>query len=489
MKIPNKNTLQTLVASFALFSCNLYSQDFKDAKDNLLKKNQISLEKLKDTRKRIQNEKIPLASNLSALERKVSEKRRALDRLIRLRDNKSVGLNSLKKEVEGRKTELQFIGTLSNDYLANFEARLHSSEIDKNQDKLSSIKKVLDGESNDKEKIDARLELLKLSVSRTKDLIGGVQFNGQALDENGKVCDGTFLLSGPISYFQEKDGPLSGLTQTGRDLKPRIFPLDNERNSAISAYFNLEAGSEGILPIDSTLGDAVKVAAAEDTIIEHIQKGGTWAYPIVIAALIAFLISLMKYLQLSKITKPRNSAVNDVLNFIKNGEEESALKRTKSMSDPFCKMFSAGIRCSKEGKKMVDEAMYEELLATQPKLESYLPVIQVTAATAPLMGLLGTVTGMIKTFKQITLFGTGDAKSLSEGISEALITTELGLIAAIPSLVLYAILSRKSKAILAEMERLSSLFLNGMSKKKEHLDKTESNDGDLPESNLSPNPA
>ena len=489
MKIPNKNTLQTLVASFALFSCNLYSQDFKDAKDNLLRKNQISLEKLKDTRKRIQNEKIPLASNLSALERKVSEKRRALDRLIRLRDNKSVGLNSLKKEVEGRKTELQFIGTLSNDYLANFEARLHSSEIDKNQDKLSSIKKVLDGESNDKEKIDARLELLKLSVSRTKDLIGGVQFNGQALDENGKVCDGTFLLSGPISYFQEKDGPLSGLTQTGRDLKPRIFPLDNERNSAISAYFNLEAGSEGILPIDSTLGDAVKVAAAEDTIIEHIQKGGTWAYPIVIAALIAFLISLMKYLQLSKITKPRNSAVNDVLNFIKNGEEKSALKRTKSMSDPFCKMFSAGIHCSKEGKKMVDEAMYEELLATQPKLESYLPVIQVTAATAPLMGLLGTVTGMIKTFKQITLFGTGDAKSLSEGISEALITTELGLIAAIPSLVLYAILSRKSKAILAEMERLSSLFLNGMSKKKEHLDKTESNDGDLPESNLSPNPA
>ena len=138
---------------------------------------------------------------------------------------------------------------------------------------------------------------------------------------------------------------------------------------------------------------------------------------------------------------------------------------------------------------MVDEAMYEELLATQPKLESYLPVIQVTAATAPLMGLLGTVTGMIKTFKQITLFGTGDAKSLSEGISEALITTELGLIAAIPSLVLYAILSRKSKAILAEMERLSSLFLNGMSKKKEKFDKTESNDGDLPESSLSPNPA
>ena len=135
--------------------------------------------------------------------------------------------------------------------------------------------------------------------------------------------------------------------------------------------------------------------------------------------------------------------------------------------------------------------MYEELLATQPKLESYLPVIQVTAATAPLMGLLGTVTGMIKTFKQITLFGTGDAKSLSEGISEALITTELGLVAAIPSLILYAILSRKTKAILSEMERLSSLFLNALPKKKDLFEQEKPTDQKENDSSLDslPEPA
>ena len=152
---------------------------------------------------------------------------------------------------------------------------------------------------------------------------------------------------------------------------------------------------------------------------------------------------------------------------MEDGDKDGAMKLAQNLKGPFKNMFSAGIAKCTEGKKMVDESMYEELLATQPKLESYLPIIQVTAATAPLMGLLGTVTGMIKTFKQITLFGTGDAKSLSEGISEALITTELGLIAAIPSLILYAVLSRKTKAILAEMERLSSLFLNAFPKKKD----------------------
>ena len=89
---------------------------------------------------------------------------------------------------------------------------------------------------------------------------------------------------------------------------------------------------------------------------------------------------------------------------------------------------------------------------------------------------------MIKTFKQITLFGTGDAKSLSEGISEALITTELGLVAAIPSLILYAVLSRKSKAILAEMERLSSLFLNAFPKKKDLFLNTPPKENDLGDS-------
>ena len=85
-----------------------------------------------------------------------------------------------------------------------------------------------------------------------------------------------------------------------------------------------------------------------------------------------------------------------------------------------------------------------------------------TAAAAPLLGLLGTVTGMIKTFTLITIFGTGDAKSLSSGISEALVTTELGLIVAIPSLILHGLLSRMAKQKIGDLEQISVSFINGI---------------------------
>ncbi|MGY8690480.1 MAG: MotA/TolQ/ExbB proton channel family protein, partial [Verrucomicrobiales bacterium] len=103
------------------------------------------------------------------------------------------------------------------------------------------------------------------------------------------------------------------------------------------------------------------------------------------------------------------------------------------------------------------------LLTIRPKLERFLPFLAVTAAAAPLMGLLGTVMGMIKTFKLITEFGTGDAKSLSSGISEALVTTELGLVVAIPILIIHGILTRMARGRIGSMEGASMAFLNGLS--------------------------
>ena len=96
-----------------------------------------------------------------------------------------------------------------------------------------------------------------------------------------------------------------------------------------------------------------------------------------------------------------------------------------------------------------------------------LPFIAIAAASAPLLGLLGTVTGIINTFKLITVFGSGDVKTLSGGISEALITTEFGLIIAIPSLLLHAFLSRKAKGIVHRMETTAVAFLNKLGRGSE----------------------
>jgi biopolymer transport protein ExbB len=100
----------------------------------------------------------------------------------------------------------------------------------------------------------------------------------------------------------------------------------------------------------------------------------------------------------------------------------------------------------------VEEHLQAYLLRQRLVLERWLPSLRVIAAAAPLLGLLGTVTGMIRTFTLITVFGTGNAARLSSGISEALVTTVEGLIVAIPTLVIYGYLSQQSQQALSQLD-------------------------------------
>ena len=100
----------------------------------------------------------------------------------------------------------------------------------------------------------------------------------------------------------------------------------------------------------------------------------------------------------------------------------------------------------------VDEAILREV----PQLEKYHSIIKVFAAVAPLMGLLGTVVGMIVTFQALTLFGTGDPKLMAGGISQALVTTMLGLIVAIPLVFLHSVLTSWSTSLIEILEEQSA---------------------------------
>jgi biopolymer transport protein ExbB len=120
----------------------------------------------------------------------------------------------------------------------------------------------------------------------------------------------------------------------------------------------------------------------------------------------------------------------------------------------------AGIMHAREPKELIEEVMYEKTLETRLRLQRYLSFLAICSAAAPLLGLLGTVTGIINTFELITVFGTGDPKTLSSGISEALITTKFGLIVAIPALLLHALLARMVKRFVDGMEKTAVRLLN-----------------------------
>ena len=110
--------------------------------------------------------------------------------------------------------------------------------------------------------------------------------------------------------------------------------------------------------------------------------------------------------------------------------------------------------------EVLEEILYERIIDAQVRLEKALPLVAVTAATAPLLGLLGTVTGMIDVFRQITNFANPESSELARGISEALVTTKFGLITAIPSLIVHALLSRRLQGLIAKMETFASRLVN-----------------------------
>jgi len=114
----------------------------------------------------------------------------------------------------------------------------------------------------------------------------------------------------------------------------------------------------------------------------------------------------------------------------------------------------------------MENALQEAILNEVPRLERFLSTLGMLAAIAPLLGLLGTVTGMINTFHAITYYGTGDPRMMSGGISEALVTTMLGLCVAIPLMLAHTLLNRRVENTIGQMEEKAVSFVNQVFKSR-----------------------
>ena len=414
----------------------------------------------------VKEESIPLSKALNGLKSELREKRREAERAQRFKDNSTVDLNSLQDRVGKREEQLDYVANLVADFGERFgrdvslaEQQLYkkqittfaeASNIPTGDDELGKAKRLLD-----------QVFILSTAVERFKDLVGGQTFSGEAVISNGEVEAGKFLLLGPTTYFASTSGEEAGVALKA-GLLPPVLGITPGLNSLVRSTV-LEDG--GLLPIDPTLGSALAMAAQEETIWEHVQKGGIWIWPILFFAFLATMTALFKIFEIYSVKMPKPGSLHGILKALNDGNREQAMELAQAVDGPAKGMLVDAVEHSDESKELVEEVMYERMLEVQPKLERLLPFIAVTAATAPLMGLLGTVTGMINTFKLITIFGTGDAKSLSSGISEALVTTEFGLIVAIPSLIMHALLSRRAQGVMANMERMAVAFVNGLARK------------------------
>jgi biopolymer transport protein ExbB len=264
------------------------------------------------------------------------------------------------------------------------------------------------------------------------------------MTESGKVtqfqADVVSLDGGSTTQTVTRVGTFNLLGDEGYlvydSMSQQVQPLGRQPDSHIVASAAAFSSASGVTPlyVDPTSGTILSLLTQAATLEERYHAGGVPGYIITVMLAIGALIALYKVVTLTlmggsirkQLKNIDNPTTNNPLGRILTVYEENKDADTETL------------------ELKVDEAILREL----PSIESGINIIKILAAIAPLLGLLGTVIGMIMTFQQITLFGTGDPKIMAGSISMALVTTAQGIIAALPLILLHAITAGKSKGIL-----------------------------------------
>ena len=207
---------------------------------------------------------------------------------------------------------------------------------------------------------------------------------------------------------------------------------------------------------------------------ELVQAGGWLMVPILLCSVISAAICVERFwtLRANQIV-PKNLLVQ-VWNWIRSNEMDNKKLRELRAGSPLGQILAAGISNHKRGREQMKESIEEVAGHVVHEMERYLNTLGTVAAVTPLLGLLGTVIGMIKVFTAIKLEGTGNAAVLAGGISEALITTAAGLSVAIPSLFFFRFFQRRVDELVITMEQEALKLVEVLNGDRANAEKAES---------------
>lgn len=432
-------------------------QSLADTKADLLSKIDAANTELKNLYDDVAEEKLPMVRSVDSTEEELLDLRMELRRKERVLSTRESDLARLTARVNSYEEQKDYISGLLDEFVRNFESRIHISEIQRFEELTGEAKLAQeDANMSETDKVLAQIQVVSRSLERLDDILGGATYQGTALTSTGDVTSGNFVMFGPSVFFASDQ--TAGLVQRQLNAaEPTVILLDPSFDDGIR---NLANSGSGSIAADATLGKAVQLMEVEETYLEHIKKGAVVGYAIISLGLLAFALGIFKFFEISRFSAPSAETSRALGSATLANDDAAAQKTLGSLSGSAQEMLKTGYEGRELHRDILEERMYETITDVQPRMERFLPFLAITAAAAPLMGLLGTVIGMIKTFNLITVFGTGDAKSLSSGISEALVTTELGLTIAIPALVIHGLLSRLAKHKVSKMEQASLIYLN-----------------------------
>ena len=283
------------------------------------------------------------------------------------------------------------------------------------------------------------LETLWFALQQEMTETGKVtQFEDNVLKTDGTEYTAQVTRAGPFTSIS--DGKfLSYHSQTGK-----LAELPKQPSSdylGVIEDFEESSSAYSEMIIDPSRGVLLNLLIQTPGMFERIQQGKLIGYIILALGLVGLLLVIERLIRLTMEEK--------------NIDKQTSLQSADT-NNPLGRIMAVYSSNNQTDVETLERKIDEAILKETPKLERGLPIIKILSVIAPLLGLLGTVTGMIETFQSITLFGTGDPKLMAGGISQALVTTVLGLVVAIPLILLHSIANNKSKRCINILEEQSA---------------------------------
>ena len=195
---------------------------------------------------------------------------------------------------------------------------------------------------------------------------------------------------------------------------------------------------------------------------EIILSGGVMMIPIILCSIAVIGISIERYWTLSPNKVAPRTLLAQVWSWIKSNQVDAAKLRELKQSSPLGKILAAGLSNSRHGRDVMKDSIQEAANSVIHDLERYIGMLGTIANVAPLLGLLGSVFGMIETFNDIMLKGAGDANVLAGGIAVALVATAAGLVVAIPATILHRYFLRRVDSLVVIMEEESIKLVDAL---------------------------
>jgi biopolymer transport protein ExbB len=453
------------IAFLAAASTPALAQDMREAARKAEAERAAAQQKAAEVEAKIMNDRAALLAQVESLE---AEKKQLEADIKALQQRKATGRarhETLTDKWSTKEVEVREISGNVRITAKDIEALLNQSQLTAlYPGRLDAIAPVLsEGYFPDIDDISGMITILLDEMERSGQV---VKQEGAYVGLDGETHTGELLTVGKFTAMY-REGKESGfLTYSNGKLFALTTPAPRKMAKVMRDYFD---GKSDVVPFDPASGESLIKVGKHMSFLEEFKGGGPIMWPISLVGLVVVFFTIYKLVYLRRVHGDTTVIMGGVNVLAEKGDwaaVDEMMNSHKTHNWPVVNVLRAGIGARREDRETLESVLQESILKEMPRLERGISVMAVLGAIAPLLGLLGTVTGMITTFKVITLYGTGDPKLMSSGISEALIATKWGLCVAVPTMLIHTLLARRVSNVVSDMEEKAVALSNTIQKEQ-----------------------